>query len=62
MGILTLSEKIYWGVFYMHRKTAVITGGGSGFGREVALQLAKKGTNLSIVDISEENGEEAVRL
>ncbi|NLM09829.1 MAG: glucose 1-dehydrogenase [Clostridiaceae bacterium] len=46
----------------MHRKTAVITGGGSGFGREVALQLAKKGTNLSIVDISEENGEEAVRL
>ena len=45
----------------MHRKTAV-TGGGSGFGREVALQLAKKGTNLSIVDISEENGEEAVRL
>ncbi|MGI6050697.1 MAG: SDR family NAD(P)-dependent oxidoreductase [Acetivibrionales bacterium] len=36
----------------MDRKTAIITGGGSGFGREVALQLAKKGTNITIVDIS----------
>ena len=26
----------------MQRKTAIITGGGSGFGREVALQLVKK--------------------
>jgi NAD(P)-dependent dehydrogenase (short-subunit alcohol dehydrogenase family) len=26
----------------MQRKTAIITGGGSGFGREVALQLTKK--------------------
>lgn len=25
-------------------KTAIITGGGSGFGREVAVRLAKKGT------------------
>ena len=46
----------------MQKKTAIITGGGSGFGREVALQLAKKGTNISVVDISEENGEETVRL
>jgi NAD(P)-dependent dehydrogenase (short-subunit alcohol dehydrogenase family) len=46
----------------MQRKTAIITGGGSGFGIEVALQLAKKGTNISIVDISKERGEEAVRL
>lgn len=46
----------------MDRKTAIITGGGSGFGREVALQLAKKGTNITIVDISKENGEETVRL
>ena len=46
----------------MQRKTAIITGGGSGFGIEVALQLAKKGTNISSVEISKERGEEAVRL
>lgn len=43
-------------------KTAIITGGGSGFGREVALKLAKKGANISVVDISKENGEETARL
>lgn len=46
----------------MDRKTAIITGGGSGFGREVALKLAKQGTNITIVDISKENGEETARL
>ena len=34
----------------MEKKTAIITGGGSGF-EEVALQLARKGTNISVVDI-----------
>ncbi|MCG5102362.1 SDR family NAD(P)-dependent oxidoreductase [Oceanobacillus alkalisoli] len=43
-------------------KTAIITGGGSGFGREAALKLAEKRTKLSIVDLSKENGEETVRL
>jgi NAD(P)-dependent dehydrogenase (short-subunit alcohol dehydrogenase family) len=46
----------------MQRKTAIITGGGGGFGRETALKLAVKGTNISIVDLSKENGEETVRL
>ncbi len=46
----------------MQGKTVIITGGGSGFGREVALKLAKKGTNVSVVDISKEHGEETVRL
>ncbi len=46
----------------MQGKTAIITGGGSGFGREVALKLAKKGVNITVVDISKENGEETVRL
>ena len=46
----------------MQGKTAIITGGGSGFGREVALKLAKKGVNISVVDRSKENGEETVRL
>ena len=46
----------------MDRKTAIITGGGSGFGREVALKLAQQGTNITIVDISQENGAETARL
>ncbi|WP_066315809.1 SDR family NAD(P)-dependent oxidoreductase [Bacillus sp. FJAT-29814] len=46
----------------LSNKVAIITGGGSGFGRETALKLAKKGTNISIVDLSTENGEETVRL
>ncbi len=43
-------------------KTAIITGGGSGFGREVAVRLAKKGTCVSVVDINKENGEETAWL
>lgn len=46
----------------MKGKTAIITGGGSGFGREAALNLARRGANISIVDISEEKGEETVKL
>jgi NAD(P)-dependent dehydrogenase (short-subunit alcohol dehydrogenase family) len=46
----------------MQAKTAIITGGGSGFGREVALKLAQKGVNISVVDLSKEKGEETVRL
>lgn len=42
----------------MQRKTAIITGGGSGFGRETALKLAERGANISVVDISKEDGEE----
>jgi NAD(P)-dependent dehydrogenase (short-subunit alcohol dehydrogenase family) len=29
----------------MQGKTVIITGGGSGFGREVAIKLAEKGVN-----------------
>lgn len=46
----------------MQRKTAIITGGGSGFGRETALKLAEEGKNISIVDLSKEKGEETVQL
>lgn len=34
-------------------KTAIVTGAGSGIGRELALQLAEKGCRLAITDISE---------
>ncbi|KGM46282.1 SDR family NAD(P)-dependent oxidoreductase [Neobacillus niacini] len=46
----------------MQGKTAIITGGGSGFGREAALKLAQKGVNISVVDLSKEKGEETVQL
>lgn len=46
----------------MQGKTAIITGGGSGFGRDTSLKLAQKGANISVVDVSKDNGEETVKL
>jgi NAD(P)-dependent dehydrogenase (short-subunit alcohol dehydrogenase family) len=37
------------------RARAVVTGGGSGFGRAVALELAKRGARVLVSDIVEEN-------
>jgi NAD(P)-dependent dehydrogenase (short-subunit alcohol dehydrogenase family) len=43
-------------------KIAVITGGGTGMGRELAVQLAAAGAHVSMCDLSEENmAETAVR-
>ncbi len=44
------------------QKVAVVTGGGSGLGQAVAVKLAEKGVNISIVDIAEEGGQETVKL
>lgn len=46
----------------MQGKTAIITGGGSGFGRVTALKLAENGANITVVDIAKEQGEETVKL
>ena len=46
----------------MQGKTAIITGGGSGFGRETALKLAQSRVNISVIDVSKEQGEETVQL
>ena len=46
----------------MQGKTAIITGGGSGFGRETSIKLAQRGANISVVDVSKEQGEETVKL
>jgi len=43
-------------------KLAVITGGGSGMGRELAVALAGEGCRLAICDLSEENMAQTVRL
>jgi NAD(P)-dependent dehydrogenase (short-subunit alcohol dehydrogenase family) len=43
-------------------KLAVVTGGGTGMGRELALQLATDGCHVAICDVSVENMNETKRL
>jgi short-subunit dehydrogenase len=43
-------------------KVAVITGGGAGIGRAMAIQLASEGCHLALADISEEGLNESVKL
>jgi NAD(P)-dependent dehydrogenase (short-subunit alcohol dehydrogenase family) len=42
-------------------KTAVITGGGTGMGRELAIQLVAEGCNVAMCDVSSENMAETKR-
>ncbi len=46
----------------MEGKVALVTGGASGIGRAAALAFASRGASVVVVDISEENGYETVRL
>ncbi len=43
-------------------KTALITGGGSGIGRESAILFAKEGANLVVVDVNEAGGNETLEI
>ncbi|MGI6217994.1 MAG: SDR family NAD(P)-dependent oxidoreductase [Coriobacteriales bacterium] len=43
-------------------KTAVVTGGGSGIGREIARQVGKKGAKVYITDINVKWGQETEKL
>ncbi len=43
-------------------KTIVITGGGQGLGREMAVSLAERGAKLALIDLSKEGLEETVKL
>jgi NAD(P)-dependent dehydrogenase (short-subunit alcohol dehydrogenase family) len=49
-------------MFLLHQKTAVITGGGSGIGKEVCIVLAKQGANVFVVDLSEQSANETVDI
>ena len=46
----------------LENKVAVITGGGSGMGREAAVLFAKEGARVVIADWIAEGGEETVRM
>lgn len=43
-------------------KIAVVTGGGTGMGRELTCQLAEQGASIAICDVSSENMAETARL
>lgn len=43
-------------------RTAVITGGGSGIGQAIAMRLAADGFHAVLLEFSDENGEETVRM
>jgi len=43
-------------------KTAIITGGGSGFGRATAVRFGAEGANVVVADLDEDGGLETARL
>lgn len=48
-------------MFRLDQKKAVITGGGSGIGRAIALLFARQGAAIHIIDLTEENSLDTIR-
>lgn len=46
----------------LNGKTIIVTGGGQGLGRAMAIELAGAGANLALIDLNEEPLNEAVQL
>ncbi|MBN1472724.1 MAG: SDR family oxidoreductase [Syntrophaceae bacterium] len=49
-----------WGIWNFKNKIAIVTGAGSGIGRELALRLAAKGSKVIITDIIRERIDQVV--
>ncbi|MCX8530959.1 SDR family NAD(P)-dependent oxidoreductase [Chryseobacterium luquanense] len=47
-------------MFSLKNKKAVVTGGGSGIGQAIAVQLASNGAEVHILEITEQNGQETL--
>jgi 2-keto-3-deoxy-L-fuconate dehydrogenase len=47
-------------MFDLQNKNAVITGGGSGIGKAMAIVLAKQGANVHIIDLTEESAADTI--
>ena len=46
----------------LKQKVSVVTGGGSGFGKAIAILFAKEGSNIIVNDINDEAGKSTVEL
>ena len=46
----------------LNGKTIVVTGGGQGLGRAIALNLAKSGAKLALIDLNEEQLQTTVSM
>jgi len=47
-------------MFSLKNKKAIVTGGGSGIGQAIAIQLAANGAEVYILEITEQNGQETL--
>jgi len=47
-------------VFSLKNKSAVITGGGSGIGKEIAILFAKQGAEVHIIELNEQSAQNAI--
>ena len=49
-------------MFSLDQKTAVVTGGGSGIGKEVCILLAQQGAKVYVIDNSAQNAESTIEI